>query len=101
MKREARGSRRDSVRACAITPYPGRARPRAAGADTRAMSDAATQETEGVTGIVLRAIADDPKFDTSNYHGIAERHWGFIRADGSKKPSFKPLLEGIRREALN
>jgi hypothetical protein len=55
----------------------------------------------GVTGIVLRAIADDPKFDTSNYHGIAERHWGFIRADGSKKPSFKPLLEGIRREALN
>lgn len=55
----------------------------------------------GVTGIVWRAMADDPAFDTSNYHGVAERHWGFIRADGSAKPALRPFIDGIRREGLN
>jgi hypothetical protein len=52
----------------------------------------------GVTGLIWRHISDDPKFDTSNYHGAAERHWGLLRADGSAKPAFAPLLNGIRSE---
>lgn len=58
-------------------------------------------KAHGVTGIVWRAIEDDPSFDTSNYHGLAERHWGVIRADGSAKPALRPFIDGIRREALN
>lgn len=52
----------------------------------------------GVTAIVWRALVDDPDFDTSNYHGIAERHWGFMTAAGSQKPAFRPLVDGIRAE---
>jgi len=50
----------------------------------------------GVTGMVWRAIVDDPTMDLSNYHGIAERHWGVVRADGSAKPAFRPFADGIR-----
>ena len=52
----------------------------------------------GVTGLVWRQIVDDPHFDTSNYHGRAERHWGVLRADGSPKPGFDVLREGMRAE---
>ena len=54
----------------------------------------------GVTGIVWRALVDDPDFDTSNYHGIAERHWGFVTAAGVQKPAFRHLVDGIRAETL-
>jgi len=37
--------------------------------------------------------------DLSNYHGVAERHWGVIRADGSEKPAFRPFADGIRAAA--
>jgi hypothetical protein len=50
----------------------------------------------GVTGIVWRAIVDDPTMDLSNYHGMAERYWGFVRADGSEKPAFRPFVDGVR-----
>lgn len=50
----------------------------------------------GVEGIVWRAIVDDPAMDLSNYHGIAERHWGVVRADGTEKPAFRPFADGIR-----
>jgi len=53
----------------------------------------------GVRGVVWRAIVDDPSMDTSNYHGAAERHWGFVRADGSEKPAFRPFADGIRAAA--
>ena len=53
-------------------------------------------ETLGVTGIVWRAIVDDPSMDLSNYHGMAERYWGVVRADGSEKPAFRPFADGIR-----
>lgn len=52
----------------------------------------------GVRGLIWRHISDDPKFDTSNYHGVAERHWGLLRADGSAKPAFVALVDGIRSE---
>ena len=52
----------------------------------------------GVTGLVWRQIVDDPQFDTSNYHGRAERHWGVLRADGSAKPGFEVLRQGMRTE---
>jgi hypothetical protein len=53
----------------------------------------------GVRGILYRMMADDPKFDTSNYHGVAERHWGFLRADGSAKPAFAAFAAGVRQES--
>ena len=55
----------------------------------------------GVRGILYRMISDDPNFDTNNYHGIAERHWGLLRADGSPKPAFEQFLTGIRQESSN
>jgi hypothetical protein len=53
----------------------------------------------GVVGIIWRQIVDDPKFDTSNYHGMAERYWGVVRADGSPKPGLAVLRDGIRAES--
>jgi hypothetical protein len=52
----------------------------------------------GVQGLVWRMLTDDPKFDTSNYHGEAERHWGLLHADGSAKPAFQPFLNGMLTE---
>ena len=52
----------------------------------------------GVQGMVWRMLADDPKFDTSNYHREAERSWGLLRADGSAKPAFQPFLNGMVME---
>ncbi|MSO56846.1 MAG: hypothetical protein EXQ55_08005 [Acidobacteria bacterium] len=28
----------------------------------------------GLEGLIWRSLKDDPKFDTANYHGVAERH---------------------------
>ncbi len=53
----------------------------------------------GVLGIVFRMWADDPEFDVNNYHGVAERHWGFLRSDGSPKPAFAVLRTGWLTEA--
>lgn len=50
----------------------------------------------GVQGMVWRMLSDDPKFDTKNYHGQAERHWGLLHADGSPKAAFGAFLSGMR-----
>jgi hypothetical protein len=52
----------------------------------------------GVRGMVWRMLADDPNFDTNNYHGIAERHWGLIRANGSRKAAFTSFSRGMKAE---
>ncbi len=52
----------------------------------------------GVQGMVWRMLSDDPTFDTSNYHGEAERHWGLLRADGTPKAAFLPFLNGMLDE---
>jgi len=52
----------------------------------------------GVQGMVWRMLADDPAFDTANYHGMAERSWGLLHADGSPKPAFLPFLNGMLDE---
>ena len=52
----------------------------------------------GVRGLVWRMLVDDPNFNTNNYHGLAERHWGLIRADGSEKPAFSAFLTGMHNE---
>ena len=52
----------------------------------------------GVRAILYRMLSDDPTFDTSNYHGIAERHWGLLRADGSAKPAFSRVVSGLNAE---
>jgi hypothetical protein len=48
----------------------------------------------GVQGMIWRMLADDPSFDTANYHGPAERHWGLLHADGSPKPALRPFVNG-------
>ena len=53
----------------------------------------------GVQGVIWRQVSDDPKFDTSNYHGVAERYWGLLHADGSPKPAFQPFVIGVQAEA--
>ncbi len=53
----------------------------------------------GVQGMVWRMLADDPAFDTNNYHGLAERHWGLLHPDGSPKLAFLPFLNGMLTEA--
>jgi hypothetical protein len=53
----------------------------------------------GVRGIIWRALTDDPRFDTTNYHGAAERHWGLLRADGTPKPAFAAFRDGVQAEA--
>jgi hypothetical protein len=52
----------------------------------------------GVQGMIWRMLSDDPTFDTSNYHGEAERHWGLLRADGTAKPAFQPFINGMLAE---
>jgi len=52
----------------------------------------------GVQGMIWRMLADDPKFNTANYHGMAERYWGLLRADGSPKPAFEAFRIGMLRE---
>jgi hypothetical protein len=53
----------------------------------------------GVQGMVWRMLSDDPAFDTSNYHGMAERYWGLLHADGSPKQAFMPFLNGVLTES--
>lgn len=53
----------------------------------------------GVQVVLYRMVVDDPSFDTSNYHGEAERHWGLLRADGSHKPAFAVFANGVRQES--
>lgn len=53
-------------------------------------------QAAGVRGMVWRMLADDPNFDTNNYHGMAERYWGLVRADGTRKAGFAPFLEGMK-----
>ena len=53
----------------------------------------------GVQGMVWRMLADDPAFNTANYHGMAERFWGLVHADGTKKAAFLPFLNGMLAEA--
>jgi hypothetical protein len=52
----------------------------------------------GVQAMIWRMLVDDPAFNTDNYHGMAERYWGLLRADGSPKPSFTPFLNGMLAE---
>jgi hypothetical protein len=53
----------------------------------------------GVRGLIWRQLSDDPKFDTSNYHGIAERYWGLLNADGTPKAAFGQFVHGMQSEA--
>jgi len=53
----------------------------------------------GVQGMVWRMLSDNPNFDTANYHGVAERHWGLVRADGTRKLAFTAFRNGVLAEA--
>ena len=50
----------------------------------------------GVVGLVYRAVRDDPAMSLENYFGLAEQHWGFVRADGSAKPALDVWLDAAR-----
>ncbi len=53
----------------------------------------------GVRGMVWRMLSDDPTFDSNNYHGVAERYWGLLHANGQPKPAFESFRNGIRGSA--
>lgn len=55
-------------------------------------------KSAGVLAMMYRMVVDDPNFDTANYHGIAERFWGLLRADGSQKPAFAVFAAGVQSE---
>lgn len=46
----------------------------------------------GVFGVVYFQLRDDPKH--TGYFGPAEKHFGLLRADGSKKPAFE-VFQGL------
>jgi hypothetical protein len=52
----------------------------------------------GLEGMIWRMLKDDPKFDTANYHGEAERHWGLIHANGRPKAAYGTFVAGIQQE---
>lgn len=84
----------------ALSTYPASTHERHQADVLRELFDRASElKQAGVVGVIWRQIVDDPDFDTSNYHGQAERHWGVLRSDGSPKPAFAVLREGIRAES--
>jgi heme/copper-type cytochrome/quinol oxidase subunit 2 len=52
----------------------------------------------GLEGIVYRSLGDNPKMNTANYYGMAERYMGFKRADASSKPALNDWVAGIKAE---
>ncbi len=52
----------------------------------------------GVKGMVWRMLSDDPAFDTANYHGMAERYWGLLHANGSEKLAFASFMQGMQAD---
>jgi hypothetical protein len=52
----------------------------------------------GFGGVLYRTLVDNPSFDTSNYHGIVNRYWGLLRADGTEKPACARFVQGVRAE---
>jgi hypothetical protein len=54
----------------------------------------------GVQGMIWRMLLDDPAFDTNNYHGVAERHWGLLRADGRPKAAFETFRSSVANTAV-
>lgn len=46
----------------------------------------------GLEAIIMRSVKDNPNFAVANYHGYAERAWGMVRPDGSRKPSYDAVL---------
>lgn len=50
----------------------------------------------GVAGVSYRALQDDPHFTTKEYYGVAERHMGLQRADGSWKPALDDWIAGVK-----
>lgn len=55
----------------------------------------------GVHAMIWRMLSDDPAFNTANYHGVAERHWGLLHADGRPKRGFSSFLQGVRSETAD
>ncbi|HVL49378.1 MAG TPA: PKD domain-containing protein [Candidatus Thermoplasmatota archaeon] len=53
----------------------------------------------GVQAVIYRSLRDQP-MSTANYYGIAERHWGLERPDGSRKPAFDVWVEAVNRGPL-
>jgi hypothetical protein len=49
-------------------------------------------EKAGVANFCYRGLRDASTFDVKNYYGYAERTFGVVRADGSRKPGYAILL---------
>jgi predicted xylan-binding protein with Ca-dependent carbohydrate-binding module len=54
---------------------------------------------QGVAGVIYRSYEDNPNFDTNNYFGEAERHWGLAwPGTAGGKPGLKVWADGVRAE---
>ncbi len=53
----------------------------------------------GLRAMVYRSLWDNPDFDTANYYGEAEKHWGLVWSDNNTdKPSFDVWKQGVVAE---
>lgn len=53
----------------------------------------------GVMAIIYRTWTDNPNMNLANYHGEAERHWGFAWSGNlTHKPSAKVWIDGVKAE---
>lgn len=52
----------------------------------------------GIMALMYRSWRDTPNADPANYYGEAERHWGFVRPDGTRKPAANVWIEGVKKE---
>lgn len=60
---------------------------------TRLLEKKADFERAGVTTFIYRGLKDAPNFDAiNNHYGYAERAFGVVRADGSRKPGYPILM---------
>jgi hypothetical protein len=55
-----------------------------------------TLQAEGLRGVILRSLTDDPTMTTAEYYGWGERSMGLRHADGSWKPAMRTWLDGVK-----
>jgi hypothetical protein len=62
----------------------------------RFMTGTTALHEAGAEALLYRAWTDDPRKNTANWFGIAERHWGLTHPDGTPKPAAQVWIEGVQ-----
>jgi hypothetical protein len=53
-------------------------------------------EGQGLRGVILRSISDDPRMTLAEYYGWGERYMGLRHADGTWKPALSTWIHGVQ-----